>query len=292
MKERNVSLINRLKQYSLIASPLIAVSSVSQGQVVYRDLDPDVDLTTNAGSFSDYKLDLNNDGVTDFVFGVFSKYQTDTSAAKYNRAGVAPDTANGNAVMGYTKTNIAKYYYPSALNTNQDINNTQNFWEYSGGYGTFFLYYPNGAGFGQWKNVTNKYMGFRFKDTGGNVHYGWIRMDITVFPVEVVIKDLAYESTPDAGIKAGEGGPAAVESVNAENDIRIFSHGKNLTIESSHASSEPMKIAITDLTGRIVMNDESNESTVQISLKDFASGIYLVQVNNGHEIRAKKISVQ
>jgi len=290
MNEKKSALISRLKQYSILASPFIAVSSAVQAQVVYRDLNPDVDLTTNAGELNNYNLDLNNDGVIDFVFGVLSRYQTDTSGSKYNKAGVKPDTMNGNGIMGYVHTNVAKYYYASALSTNQDINNTKNFWEYSGGYGTFFLYYADGVGFGQWKNVTNKYMGFRFKDSGGNTHYGWMRMDITVYPVELVIKDLAYQSTPDAGIKAGEGGPSGIETANSEHDVSIFSFGKKLFIESSLAEAQPMQIEVMDVSGKIILAHQANDRNVQLSLNNVSDGIYLVKVSqNGNEYIRKVV---
>ena len=40
----------------------------------------------------------------------------------------------------------------------------------------------------------------------GNTHYGWIRLDVNSTVDTVIIKDYAYEATPDAAIDAGEMG--------------------------------------------------------------------------------------
>ena len=53
------------------------------------------------------------------------------------------------------------------------------------------LYLP-GATYGQFADVTDKYLGFSF-DVDGNTHYGWMRLDGTVGPVTLTIKDLALQ---------------------------------------------------------------------------------------------------
>ncbi len=56
----------------------------------------------------------------------------------------------------------------------------------------------------QFNNVTDAYIGLSFP-TGGNTHYGWIRVDVNNAAKTFLVKDWAYESQPGVGIKAGDG---------------------------------------------------------------------------------------
>src|ERR1043165_1577984 len=68
MKKAN-TLSEKLKSYSLLAGSMFA-SSVAAGQIIYTDVNPDVELGGAVPlSFtydSAYALDLNNDGTVDF----------------------------------------------------------------------------------------------------------------------------------------------------------------------------------------------------------------------------------
>jgi len=291
MTTNSSSIIKKLKQYSILASPIIGLSAVSQAQISYHDVNPDYELGAQAGDFAEVAFDLNNDGITDFVFSVFSKYQSDSEGPKFNKAGIVPFQENGNAIVGYTVTHIPnKYYYASALNVNDDINSGKHFWDYFGDFGTFVYYqYPNHT-FGQWNDVTDGYMGFRLKDNGGNTHYGWMRLDVSKADARIVIKDYAYESTPDLGIKAGDG-EVPVENVNSKSDVKIFAYDKTLFIESIEQSSGTMKILVMDLSGKLMLQQESYDDHTQLSLKDFSEGIYLVSVVSGDKQTTKKISI-
>jgi hypothetical protein len=291
MTTNSSTIIRKLKQYSILASPIIALSTPGDAQISYHDVNPDYELGAQAGDFAEVAFDLNNDGITDFVFSVFSKYQSDSEGPKFNKAGIAPFQENGNAIIGYTHTHIPnKYYYASALNVNDDINNSKHFWDYFGDFGTFVYYqYPNHT-FGQWNDITDRFMGFRLKDNAGNTHYGWMRLDVFKADARIVIKDYAYESTPDLGIKAGDGG-VPVENVNPENDINIFAYNKTLFIESTMQPGAPLKISGMDLLGKKMLEKDVHETSTQISLKSFSAGIYLVSVVNGAKLTTKKISV-
>jgi hypothetical protein len=285
------TIIKKLKQYSILASPIIALSTHSNAQISYHDVNPDYEIGAQSGDFTELAFDLNNDGITDFVFSVFSKYQTDSSAPKFNKAGIMPFQENGNGIQGYTIAHIPlKYYYASALNVNDDINSTKHFWDYFGDFGTFVYYQPPNHTYGQWNDVTDRFMGLRFKDSGGSMHYGWMRLDVSKADAGIVIKDYAYESTPDLGIKAGDGG-VPVENVSAENDINIFAYDKTLFIESPMQLSNSLKISVMDLSGKMLIRQESHEVHAQLSLKNFSDGIYLVNVVNGDRLTTRKISI-
>ena len=63
---------------------------------------------------------------------------------------------------------------------------------------------PFGAG-GDWANVTNKYLGVRFR-TGNQLHYGWARLSVRVNSSTITahLTGYAYESTANTPIHAGQ----------------------------------------------------------------------------------------
>jgi hypothetical protein len=57
---------------------------------------------------------------------------------------------------------------------------------------------------GQWKNVTNRYLGVKFV-IQGKIHYGWVRMSIAVnHSVGDVMTGYPYETIPNKPIISGD----------------------------------------------------------------------------------------
>ena len=57
---------------------------------------------------------------------------------------------------------------------------------------------------GLWKNVTNRYLGFKFK-IHGKAHYGWARLTVTVkWPISATLTGYAYETVPNKAIVTGK----------------------------------------------------------------------------------------
>ena len=67
MRKENSTLLKKLKQYSALAAPMLATAGFASGQVVYHDIVPDRILTGNSPADT-MLVDMNNDGVIDFVF--------------------------------------------------------------------------------------------------------------------------------------------------------------------------------------------------------------------------------
>ena len=59
-----------------------------------------------------------------------------------------------------------------------------------------------GRPFCNWSGSNSPFLGVRFKDTEGQVHYGWVRVSIRL-DFSTVIKGYAYETTPNTPITAG-----------------------------------------------------------------------------------------
>ena len=73
---------------------------------------------------------------------------------------------------------------------------------------------------GAFANITGKYLGFRFTESGAT-HYGWMRLTVTADPsrlpaIVVKVSGYAYESTPDTAIIAGDRGRGTPQSPHVQ----------------------------------------------------------------------------
>lgn len=75
----------------------------------------------------------------------------------------------------------------------------------------------NGADRGHWFNVRGRYLGLKF-DIGGEIHYGWARLSVSVRDFEIVgtLSGYAYETRPNTRILAGDTGNADATTQFAE----------------------------------------------------------------------------
>lgn len=65
-----------------------------------------------------------------------------------------------------------------------------------------------GSAPGNWVLNADNYFGFRFVGSSGQTHYGWGKMEVGASAAVRTIKEIAWESTPNAPIFVGdEGGP-------------------------------------------------------------------------------------
>jgi len=299
MRQENSTLLKKLKQYSAMAAPLLTVSAMANAQIIYSDVDPDFDLvdsTQNDGFLTYSSLDLDNDGVMDFNFFAMS-YQINQNGTQYiNLAGVLPYTttgganANGNAILGYQSGTA--FYYPSALDFNDPIDSNGDFWSQVARIGTMVWSYVSGLKYGAWDNVTDKYMGVRFLGGDGLVHFGWIRIDVVTSPVKITIKDYAYDSGSQVAIDAGDVGNIGMPTINEAKDITIFAFEKTVFISSVNPNSGEMNIKVTDMTGKNVMDLNTNENNTKLNLADLANGLYIVTVQKGTTVKTRKVSLR
>ncbi len=185
MKKNNFSkLSKRMVQYGALSVVMAGAADVN-GQIVYTDEVPDF----AGGIGGQYFLDLNNDATNDF------RIHHNGSSNLY----VSPLTANNN-VLG---SGGATFAYPFALSAGATISSGAGTFFNNGFSGGFQSLNYGSCSFGNWCNVTDRYLGLEF-DFGGNTYYGWARLDVSFNGSSWTIKDYAYESTSGMAIIAGE----------------------------------------------------------------------------------------
>jgi hypothetical protein len=184
------SLRHNLNMYRLAATAagvsLLALAPSSEARIVYTKTRQVI------GNNGIYPLDLNHDGVIDFVIQQHGSNGSTRLLAK---------GAVGNAVEG-TK------YSASALKKGAVIGSRQRF--ASSGYGKYMAVHVLTSGgrsywSGQWPNVTNRYLGLRFQ-IDGKTHYGWARLSTrtTGDQITATLTGYAYETIAHKRIRAGQ----------------------------------------------------------------------------------------
>ncbi len=194
---------------------VLALAPPSQAKIVYTKANVVLWCQTK---FCDkqYNLDLNHDGVTDFVIKVtfFVAFVCNSS----RQVGELP--ASGNSAIGSGG-------YATALMQGAPIGHSQQF---RGGEGTMAFYdvIPTcqASYGGPWYSVhfpVTAYLGLRFRLNGRN-HYGWAKLTVEQASY-AKLTGYAYETIAGKSIIAGQTKGATDDSANED-----FGSGASLTV--------------------------------------------------------------
>jgi hypothetical protein len=186
------SLRHNLNMYALTASAagvsLLALAQPSEARIVYTKTHQVI------GRNGVYPIDLNHDGVIDFLIQQERSLGSNVLLAK---------GAFGNPVEG------AKYF-AEALKKGAAIGPRQRFISSSGTKGEYMAQHvstESGRSYwtGQWADVSNRYLGLRFQ-IDGKTHYGWARLSTQTqgYQITATLTGYAYETVPRKGIRAGQ----------------------------------------------------------------------------------------
>jgi hypothetical protein len=179
---------SRLRSYALAAAgsgiAVLALAQASEAEIIYTSAD--VTITIRKGASFD--LDVNGDGITDFIFGG----GIDNEASFYVRG------VNGNRVMGLESFG-GSACYASALTEGRGIGRRRLCFVSQAVAGMVF------ASVGLWANVSDRYLGFRF-DIDHQEHYGWTRLTVRVTDDRVIahLTGYAYETIANHPLHAGQ----------------------------------------------------------------------------------------
>jgi hypothetical protein len=202
------SVQRRLNMYALAASAtgvsLLALAGSAEGKIVYTPSNAKIDGGVQ------YKLDLNHDGITDFVIQN-SRFSGRNCVNGQNVFNLLNVNGNGNAIEGkFTPS----YYYASALGKGAKIGGSQAFvgaatlegWNYGWIKNRYHFCARYRAIWGHWYDVTQSYLGFKFL-VRGKTHYGWARLNVQLVSGKGIVAKLtgyAYETIPGKSIIAGQ----------------------------------------------------------------------------------------
>jgi hypothetical protein len=191
------SIHHQLNLYTLAATAagigMLALARPAEAKVIYTKTHLVI-----AGA-ERYNLDLNHDKITDFTLVNFWSSSCGDSCGQV----VLLKPPAGNSAIGYVLKRSFTWHVASAMKMGSAIGPRGHFQA-----GTCELVIgrsSNGAsGYGPWFNVTNRYLGLKFK-IKGKTHYGWARLTVTgtFGSIVATLTGYAYETIPNKAIIAG-----------------------------------------------------------------------------------------
>ncbi len=294
-----------LKAYAASAISFLTLHQETDSQVVYVDIDPDIILNEGGQTA---ELDLDQNGTVDFWFhnNSFTFYSgSDLSYRTMQNILVGPETGE-NYIAGRPDQYGTGYggvytrYYPYALEISTKIDANLNFDNYElqilalmsirTDEGDYIA--NDGFWFIQLGDITlDHYLGIKFNSGEIDNSYGWIRCDVKDEGRTLIIKDYAYETTPDYPIIAGDTlhYVEIIDSLSAS-PIQIYSFNETLYINLK--DSAMTKITITNLAGQNILSIETTEISNTIDLTKVAHGIYIVTAEFKGAFYSAKIIIQ
>lgn len=273
---KNKALQKKINSYAALASAMVTPAIV-EGQVIYHDFDPDILIVAE----DTFALDLNNDGIVDFNLHTFVNAGAFTKAEVYVNS-----TQTNNAVDA--SIGPLGYYYPRVLSNGDPIGQS-NSWIAPIPYATFVIAYTTGNVYGNWSGTDNGYMAMRFA-AGSNIHYGWLRMDVSVDGSTITVKDYAYQATPDEGLNAGEQS-VGIGSIPSKLAVSVFEFDRQLTIDLPQTYTKPVVTIMNSLGQKVFQNSIDNAGLTQLDVSFLAIGNYLVAISAAEGIFSKMISL-
>ncbi len=181
-----------LAAYVAAGLGILVLATPAQAKVVYT---PDDQQIPN-GLPGNLSLDLNHDGISDFIFSNF--YSSTSSTLDLSIDPVRP----ANEIFS-TGANLLSVF-AAALPAGAEIGPNGNFKKRIGE-GMANGEDLDGVCQGPWIHGHNRYLGLKFV-IEGEVHFGWARLDVDcLYPhaVEAKLTGYAYETVANAPIIAG-----------------------------------------------------------------------------------------
>lgn len=289
---------------TLIVLTLVMINQIANAQIIYTDVNPDV-ISPKNKSFS-YYLDLNNDGISDFVV----THTVDKYSGGSNCNGTK--TSNSITISPYGSNQILDYSLGkvSQFSTNSLVSSSSITWSNSANqvirlahyacdpWIRSWYYFEDG-----WSPATDGYVGLKFI-ANGNTYYGWLRMSTVSDASQFTIKDYAFDNTPDHSILTGNatGAIKAPDNYTREvmKDFQVDVYPNPLssstTISFSLSQSQKISLKIFDMNGKLVkaIADkmfESGDQQIKWNTLDVKAGIYLLRMEGTNYSETKKLVV-
>ena len=269
-KNTKKNLSKRLLQYGALTVAALGVTDAA-GQIIYTDVEPDAII----GVDELYSLDFNIDGFENLEL-------LNALPAGGNAVVVYP--SSGGAFVGIT---AGGYEYPALLAAGDMIDDAS-------GYTTVGVrgdmnYYGCAYSNSQWcDTVVDGLLGVKFYDLfSDSHHYGWVRLDTDVNGTNlVIVKGYAYNSTPDAGIEAGDEGVLSIED-QYFNDFNYFVDTNSQLVLKASTSLE--NIQLFNLLGQQVISQKLSNTNETINIASLDAGIYIAKVSIQGKSKSFKI---
>jgi hypothetical protein len=301
--QKSNDLNSKFKSYSALTSAFLLSAGSAQSQIIYTDIDPDTAIVKSL-----YDIDLDHDGVADFVIQHWTSYGND-HGAELNHG---MNLSNGAMAINTQFNAFLPGDYLLNLPAGNPIGPGGPFYSFVQHFNLRFcrqwrqFSYPS---IGAPPNITTYKGGFFLDSAGyvgvqfhtyGNTYYGWIECAIDSGLDAVVVKGYAYESTPNLYIVAGAGKPVGIQEQQSDISPAASFYpnpvvdGKTfITIDSKQPAD--LTIAIINGMGQVLQRENrtlnSGKNIIELNVNAIADGSYFVKLTEGDKIYFRKILV-
>ncbi|WP_204344318.1 T9SS type A sorting domain-containing protein [Psychroserpens algicola] len=279
-KTTSSKLSKQLTKYGALTAAIAGVADAS-GQIGYTDIGPP-DFV--GGANLEYMLDLNNDGTNDFrIFNVNSSYTSSYGGIYISNQLFISPLAAGNEVLG---SGGGTFAYPFALSAGEAISSGGSSWNDNGFTSGFQSLNYSSCSYGNWCDITDGFLGLRFDAGGGNIHYGWVRLDVGTASDVFTIKDYAWNLTVGESILAGQQTLGVNESIL--NDVRIVALNKSIGL---YNLPEATSYSLVNMTGKRILEGTTSGDSFVVEANTLASGVYIIELTdaNSKAVLRKKL---
>lgn len=262
----------KLGLYALSSGALIGLVENAGAQVIYTDFS---DVTVNTGGGS-YLVDLDGDNTDDFNLNIV--VQGSNHLLYINTL-----TANAAVLQDPTVYNKATALASGDL---LPANPTAPLvW----GSSAIMAGHTPGSNYGDFKNVTNKYVGLRLK-VNTDFQYGWLRLDANISTPTFTVKDMAYNQTLNEEINAGQIVNGVEDAQGVLENVSAFVNESNEVIFRNTTGKEVVaQIIGTD--GKLMHSQSVGNGTSNVAC-ELKAGIYMVRFTQDELMSTQKIFLQ
>lgn len=193
VRQLSNSALQSLNTYALAAGAagvsVLAMSPAAEAKIVYTP----AHVMIGALGMGSYNLDLNQDGITDFVIE-----RTDSCDVGRCFSYLAVIQKDGGVAYG------GKVQGCLAMPAGAVIGPRRMFYSGFVGMAGVYSHWGTKSDRGNWVNVSNQYLGLKFL-INGETHYGWARFTVSVKAgVTGILSGFAYETVANQPIIAGQ----------------------------------------------------------------------------------------
>jgi len=223
------SVHQQLDMYAIAAGAagvsVLALCQPAEAKIVYTH----AHRTIPSGGH--YQLDLNHDGVPDFVLANTFR-SLNSSFSGTSSALVYPFKNGSNRVYGHG-------HFASCLHQGVRVGPGGHFSAFDRIMAQMHWFDGSYSVLGDWANggtgAERRFLGFRFK-INGETHYGWARLNVVIsdsYPgLTTILTGYAYETIPGKAIKAGQTGDVPDDATDARDSANPDDPGPGASLTS------------------------------------------------------------
>lgn len=286
---KNKSLQKKIKNYAGVATAVLAAGATQAQSTIYVEVND-----TLSGEYDSLLLDFNQDGVYDAM--AFFSSSSSFSSSSFSSYFIAGLSSYNSALRVEGRTEFVGIYSGYVIDKNpagDTVDVTNDFVD--GSYALLFgKAYESYYGvpvvdieIGDWHEQGDGFVAIELTESG-NIHYGWIRLDVDTANGRMIVKDHLIVTTPDGAIETGAMNPVSTEDIEHFSNAQLYLSEDRLILNSDMEGI--IHYTLYSMTGALV-EQRVIPAVFDMSMSHISSGAYVVVLQNNGQRMEKKIVI-